>query len=89
MADDLKNKVTGHYWYARALKEFGFVRNIKQEFLIASAILLAHEIPDSYVYLNPEGDDIALVVSVNNYPKIWTVYGTDTEWAQCDCFVGQ
>lgn len=89
LADDLKNKVTGHYWYARALKEFGFVRNIKQEFLIASAILLAHEIPDSYVYLNPEGDDIALVVSINNYPKIWTVYGTDTEWAQCDCFVGQ
>jgi hypothetical protein len=29
LADDLKNKVTGHYWYARALKEFGFVRNIK------------------------------------------------------------
>lgn len=89
LADDLKNKVTGHYWYARALKEFGFIRNFSQEFLIANAILLAYGIPDSYVYLNPEGEDIALVVSVANYPKVWTVYGTDTEWAQCDCFIGQ
>ena len=89
LADDLKNKVTGQHWYAQALKEFGFVQKIKQEFLNASAILLAREIPDSYVYLDPEGEDIALVVSLNNYPKIWTVYGTNTEWAQCDCFVGK
>lgn len=36
LADDLKNKVTGQYWYARALKEYGLYRNIKQEFMNAN-----------------------------------------------------
>ena len=54
-----------------------------------SAILSAHGIPDANVFMHPEGEDVALVVSVNNYPTVWTVYGPDTEWAQCDCFVGQ
>lgn len=88
-ADDLQRVVTGHYWYFRVLKEYGFIRNRKQEIIICSAILAAQEIPDDYVSLNPGGEDIALVVSVNNYPQVHTVYGPDTEWAQCDCFMAE
>lgn len=88
-ADDMQRVVTAHYWYFRALKEYGFIRNRKQEILICSAILAAQEIPDDYVHFNTEGEDIALVVSINNYPQVWTVYGPDSEWAQCDCFLGE
>jgi hypothetical protein len=82
LADDLK-KVTLHYWYAHALKEFGFICNTKLEFLIVNAILHTQEIPDSYVFLKLEGEDVALVLFLKNYPKTWVVYETDIEWAQC------
>jgi hypothetical protein len=82
-------EVTVHYWYARFLKLYGFVRNTKQEFVIASAIIRAREIRDENVDLYPEGEDLAYVVSVNNYPKVWTVYCLDSVFAQCDCPIGK
>jgi hypothetical protein len=82
-------EVTVHYWYSRFLKLYGFVRNTKQEFVIAFAIIRAREIRDENVDLYPEWEDLTYVVSVNNYPKVWTVYCPDSVFAQCDCPIGK
>lgn len=84
----LVGDVMSHYWYNVHLKKFGFVRNTRQEFIVVSAIIRAKSIPNSHVLLYPDGDDVALVASMNNKPKVWTVHCPDSEWAQCNCPIG-
>jgi hypothetical protein len=43
------------------------------EGIVAGAVLRARQILDDYVSIYPEDKDIALVMSVNNYPVVWTV----------------
>jgi hypothetical protein len=81
----LVGDVVTHYWYGRQLKEFSFVRNVKQEFIVVSTLIRAKEIPDNHVLLRPDGEDVALVASVNNKPKVWTVHSPDSNFAQCNC----
>ena len=81
--------VLTHYWYAVQCKLYGFIKNRKAEGIVAGAVLRAREIPDDYVSIYPDAQDIALVVSVNNYPSVWTVTCPDSVWAQCDCPLGK
>ena len=83
--DSLIRKVHSHYWYHCVLKGNGFIRNISQEVIIASAIQEAFGILDDHVYLYPDGDNIALVMSVDDKPNVWTVHGPNWSFAQCDC----
>lgn len=59
--------------------------NKKHERIVASAVLRARQIPDNFVSLYPDGEDVALVGSVNNFPHVYTVVAPDKEYAQCDC----
>ena len=80
----LTGDVLTHYWYSVQCKAFGFVRNKKQEGIVASAIIRANDIPDTHVLIC-EDEDVAYVGSVNNRPKVWTIKCPNSEWAQCDC----
>ena len=80
----LTGDVLTHYWYSVQCKAFGFIRNRKQEGIVASAIIRANDIPDTNVLIC-EDEDVAYVGSVNNRPKVWTVKSPNSEWAQCDC----
>jgi hypothetical protein len=71
--------VITHYWYNRQLKEYEFIRNSKEEFIVVSAIIRAREIPNDYVWLYLEGEDFDHVGSVNHKGKVWTVYCPDME----------
>ena len=66
-------------------KLYGFIKNRKAEGIVVGAVLRARDIPDDYVSIYLDGEDIALVVSVNNYPAVWTVTCPDSIWIQCDC----
>lgn len=85
----LVGDVVTHYWYQVQCKLYGFGRNKRQEGHVCSAPLRAHAIPDEYIVLNPDGENIAYVASVNNLPKVWTVHSPGSEWAQCDCPVAE
>jgi hypothetical protein len=61
------------------LKDYGFICNSKEEFIIVSAIVRVREILDDYVWLYPEGEDIAYVGFVNHKDKVWIVYSPYTE----------
>jgi hypothetical protein len=80
--------ITMHYQYARFFKFNGFVQNTKQEFVIALAIIRAREIRDENVNLYLNGENLAYVVSVNNFPKVYTVYCHDSIFPQCNCPIG-
>ena len=84
----LVGDVITHYWYVVQCKLLGFVRNKNQERIVATAIVRAKDIPDRAVWMYPDGEDIALVASINHQPKVWTIHGPDSEWAQCDCPIG-
>ena len=88
LIDHLVEHVTTYYWYARKLRECGFVRNVRQELIVVSAIVRAEQIPDEAVLLNPDGEDIALVGSINHKSYIWIVYSLDSEMAVCSCPLG-
>ena len=80
----LTGDVLTHYWYIVQCKAFGFIRNRKQEGIVASAIIRANDIPDTNVLICMD-EDVAYVGSVNNRPKVWTIKCPDSEWAQCNC----
>jgi hypothetical protein len=80
--------VLTHYWYGVQCKLYGFIKNRKAEGIVAGVVLRARQIPDDYVSIYPEDKDIALVMSVNNYPAVWTVTYPDSIWAQCNCPMG-
>ena len=77
--------VLTHYWYGVQCKLYGFIKNRKAEGIVAGAVLRAREIPDEYVSIYPDDRDIALVLSVNNYPNVWIVTCPNSIWAQCNC----
>ena len=56
--------------------------------MIASAIIRAREIRNKNFDLYLNGQDLAYVVSINNYSKVWTVHCPDSIFAQCDCPIG-
>ena len=76
--------VLTHYWYSVQCKAFRFIRNKKQEGIVASAIIRANDIPDTNVLICMD-EDVAYVGSVNNRPKVWTIKCPDSEWTQCNC----
>ena len=80
--------VLTHYWYGVQCKLYGFIKNRKAEGIVAGAVLRAREIPDEYVSIYPDDRDIALVLSVNNYPNVWIVTCPNSIWAQCNCPMG-
>ena len=51
-------------------------------------IIRANAIPNTNVLICAD-EDVAYVGSINNCPKVWTIYSLDSEWAQCDCPVAQ
>ncbi len=59
-----------HYQYDVQCKFFGYVKNKKQEGIVASAILRVRDIPYSNVLSCPSGEDIAYVASINHTPKV-------------------
>jgi len=73
-----------HYWYGVKCKLFGYVKNKKQEGIVASTMLRAQDILDSNVLLCPNGEDITYVASINHTPKVWTIHTPSFEWPQCD-----
>jgi len=68
--DNLITKVHNHYWYHCVLKDNGFIQNIAQEVIIASDIQDAFGILDDHVYLYPNGDDVALVISDDDESRV-------------------
>ena len=66
-------------------KQHGFVPNLKQEQFVINAVLKAREIPDSCVTLPIATDGPALVTSMNNATKLYSVYSPECEWGCCDC----
>ena len=80
--------VLTHYWHGVQCKLYGFVKNRKAEGIVAGAVQRAREIPDEYISVYPKDQDIALVLSVNNFPAVWTVTCPDSIWAQCNCPMG-
>jgi hypothetical protein len=62
-------------------KFFGYVRNKKQEGIVASSVLKAWDIPNSNVLLHViDGEDIVFVTSINDTPKVWTIHILSSEW---------
>ena len=82
----LTSKVLFHYWYSVQCKAYKFIRNKKQEGIVASAIVGANDIPDTNVLICVD-EDVAYLGSVSNRPKVWTIKCLNSEWAQCDCHV--
>ena len=82
----LTREVVTHYWYDVQCKAFGFIHNHNQEGIVASAIIRADAIPYSNVLICIDDDD-AYVGSVNNCPKVWTIYSPNSKWAQCNCHI--
>ena len=62
--------------------------NRKLEEFVIGVVLRACEIFDNYVFMYPKEKDVALVISVNNCPAIWTVTCPSSTWTQCDCPMG-
>jgi len=85
----LKKYVTTHYWYAVQCRIYGFVKNGKAEGIVAGAVLRSLEIPDSHVVLYPNGEDLALCASISNFPTVYTITAPNSNWAHCDCPMGQ
>ena len=83
---ELTEEILSHYWYQAMRKQNGFVPNLKQEQFVINAVLKAREIPDSCVTLPIADDGPALVTSMNNPTKLYSVYSPDCEWGCCDCF---
>jgi hypothetical protein len=63
-------------------KIFGYVRNKKQEGIVASALLQAHDILDTNVLLRPYGEDIAFVASTKHLGKVWIIHVSISKWPQ-------
>jgi hypothetical protein len=81
----LTGDVLHHYWYAVQCKLYGYIKNKNVERVVASAVLRARDIPDHFLKMFPGGQDIAQVISVNNYPRVYTVLAPGEEYAQCNC----
>jgi hypothetical protein len=82
----LVGDVLTQYWYNVQCKLFGYVKNKKQEGIVASVMLRVRDIPYSNVLLCPSGEDIAYVASINHTPKVvWTIHVPSSEWPQFDC----
>ena len=88
LIDHLVEHVMTYYWYATKLRECGFVQNIRQELIVVNAIVRAELILNEAVVLNADGEDIALVASINYKPHVWTVNSRDSEMAICNCPLG-
>ena len=82
---ELTGEILSHYWYQAMRKQHGFVPNLKQEQFVTNAVLKAREIPDCCVTLPIADGGPALVTSVNNPAKLYSVYNPDCEWGCCDC----
>ena len=82
---ELTEEILSQYWYQAMRKQHGFVPNLKQEQFVINAVLKAREIPDSCVTLPIATDGPALVTSMNNTAKLYSVYSPDCEWGCCDC----
>jgi hypothetical protein len=80
----LVEDVLTHYRYDVQCKIFGYVRNKKQEGIVASAILRAQDIPDCNVLIYLNGEDIVFIASMSHRPKVWTIHAPNSEWLQCD-----
>ena len=80
--------VLTHYWNGVQCKLDGIVKNQKLEGIVVGAVMRARDIFDKYVFMYHEEKDVALVISVNNYPSFWTVTCPNSTWAQCDCPMG-
>jgi hypothetical protein len=48
--------------------------------LVVSDVLKAHDILDTNVMLQPNGEDIALVASTNHLPKVWIIHAPTSKW---------
>jgi hypothetical protein len=81
----LVRDVFTHYWYNVQCKLFGYVKNKKQEGIIASTVLRVRNSPNSNVLSHHDGEDIAYVTSINHTPKVWTNHIPSSKWPQCDC----
>ena len=77
--------VLTHYCYGVQCKLDDFVKNRKLEEIVIGVVLRACEISDNYFFMYLEEKDVALVISVNNYPAVWIVICPISTWAQCDC----
>ena len=82
---ELTGEILSHYWYQAMRKLHGFVPNLKQEQFVINAVIKAREIPDSCVTLPIADDGPALVTSMNNAAKLYSVYNPECEWGCCDC----
>lgn len=49
-------------------KLYDFIENQKIEGIVVGIVLWAREIANNYVFMYPKEIDVALVISLNNYP---------------------
>jgi len=66
---NLVGDVLIHYWYGVQCKFFGYVKNKKQEGIVANALLQARDLPNTNVLLCLDGEDIAFVAFTNHLGK--------------------
>jgi benzoyl-CoA reductase/2-hydroxyglutaryl-CoA dehydratase subunit BcrC/BadD/HgdB len=73
--------VLHHYWYVVQCKLYGYIKNKNVERVVASAVLRARDILDQFVKMYLGGQDIAQVMSVNHYPRVYTILAPDQDYA--------
>jgi hypothetical protein len=77
----LVGDVLTHYFYGVQCKLSRYVRNKKQEGIVALAMLRARNIPNSKCPITcHDGEDIVFVTSINHTPKVWTIHILSFEW---------
>ena len=88
LIDHLVEQVTTYYWYTQKLRKCGFVWNVRQELIVVSIIVRVEQIPDKAVLLYLDGENIALVASINHKSNVWIVHLLDSKMAICNSPLG-
>lgn len=52
---------------------YGFIKNLKVKGIVVQVVLRPHEISNNYVFIYYEEKNIAMILSVSNYPAVWIV----------------
>lgn len=81
----LTSDVFIHYWYVIQCKLYGFMPNKAAGCLMALVVLRARSISNDYIKLNPDGQYIAFMTSINHYLNFYPVLSLRKDYIQCNC----
>ncbi len=76
------------YWYKSLKKNWGFVPNKQEQFVII-VIFHARDIPNNCVIFLEDGGGYAIVTSLKHENVNYKVYNPESKWAYCECLQSQ